>query len=133
MTLFGPSRDVLVATRGHLAPSWGRLGGLLVPLGAILRLLGDVSLGAILEPLKPSCGSLEGRLGALLGPLGKVLGRSRGPLSAQGRKRHFGASWRVLGPKMAPLTAKLAELGGQNGANKVKIIDPKIDHFLDVS
>ena len=100
--------------------------------------MGDVSLGAILEPLKPSWVSLGGRLGAVLGPLGEVLGRSRGPLSAQARKRsiaatHFGASWRVLGPKMAPLTAKLAELGGQNGANKVKIIDPKIDHFLDVS
>ena len=100
--------------------------------------MGDVSLGAILEPLKPSWVSLGGRLGAPLGPLGEVLGRSRGPLSAQARKRsialtHFGASWRVLGPKMAPLTAKLAELGGQNGANKVKIIEPKIDHFLDVS
>ena len=69
MTLFGPSRDVLVATRGHLAPSWERPGGLLVPLGAILRLLGDVSLGAILEPLKPSWGSLGGRLGASRGHL----------------------------------------------------------------
>ena len=127
------SRNLL----GRFGESWGASGGVLGRLGAILRRLGNL-LGAILEPLKPSWVSLGGRLGAVLGPLGEVLGRSRGPLSAQGRKRsiavtHFGASWRVLGPKMAPPTAKLAELGGQNGANKVKIIDPKIDHFLDVS
>ena len=34
---------------------------------------------------------------------------------------------------MAPLTAKLAGLGTQNGANMAKIIDPKMDHFFDAS
>ena len=34
---------------------------------------------------------------------------------------------------MAPVTAKLAELGDQDGANIVKFIDPKIDHVLDAS
>ena len=31
---------------------------------------------------------------------------------------------------MAPLTAKLAGLGNQYGANMAKIIDGKMDHFL---
>ena len=34
---------------------------------------------------------------------------------------------------MAPLTAKLAELGGQSGANMTKVIDSKIDHLFDAS
>ena len=34
---------------------------------------------------------------------------------------------------MAPVTAKLAELGDLNGANMAKMIDPKIDQFFDAS
>ena len=34
---------------------------------------------------------------------------------------------------MAPLTAKLAELGDLNGANMAKMVDPKINHFFDAS
>ena len=42
----------------------------------------------------------------------------------------LGAKLAALGPKMAPLTAKLAGLGNQNRANMAKIIDPKMDNFL---
>ena len=34
---------------------------------------------------------------------------------------------------MAPVTAKLAELGDLNGARFAKIIGPKIDHFFDAA
>ena len=47
-------------------------------------------------------------------------------------------SWVPLGNQVggswvAPLTAKLAELGDQNEAKMVKISDPKINHFFDAS
>ena len=44
----------------------------------------------------------------------------------------WGPSWRVLGPKMAPVTAKLAGLGIKRRQNGQKV-DPKIDMFLDAS
>ena len=77
--------ELLEASFSLLQVSWGRLGGLLWPLGDLL----GVSWG----PLGSSCGSL----GGILGPLGGLLGTSWGPLGVL-----FEPSWGAPGPPWEP-------------------------------
>ena len=88
-----------------MGPSWGRLGALLGPLGALLG-----SLGAVLRPL----GAVLGFLGALLEPSWGHLGRLKaqsGEVSKTYKHIVFLMFWAFQGlqdgPKLGQVWVKL--------------------------